>query len=406
MRIRIKRFYTKYLIDYWLILITPIVDTANGLFLLRYGATGFSIGTVYRLLLLIYVILRLFKNKMLIIQFLPLLYFPLIGLARGGDNAFGCFTYAMKWLLPVALILYYGMGKRDKTDIKNCLIRSLDFWSIFVPVSLIVEYIFKLGNETYYDAGFKGLYYSTNDIAVVLIVLFIYTLYKTIYIDNKNAVVCLFSFIAIIILSTKSTVIFALVSLVYFLVVSKKLKIRHLLSIAAIMIVVWWFANTNQILEKFMLRYSNMWNNTVTDNWISNFLFFATSGRTSRIGIMFDKIHDNGLYMSNLLFGWIQPDNAHVIEMDWHDLICQYGIIGFIICVLEYVLLFIKSNIKSQPYYYIVIVCMIYSILAGHVISGAFAGTVLAMIFALLLLESNEIRRKRLLTGKDSLCTK
>ena len=54
MKIKLKRFHTKYKIDYWLITITPIVDTINGLFLLKHGVTEISIGTVYRLLLLIY----------------------------------------------------------------------------------------------------------------------------------------------------------------------------------------------------------------------------------------------------------------------------------------------------------------------------------------------------------------
>ena len=86
MKIKLKRFHTKYKIDYWLITITPIVDTINGLFLLKHGVTEISIGTVYRLLLLIYVIVKLCKKRALIIQFLPLLYFPVGGIIRGGDN--------------------------------------------------------------------------------------------------------------------------------------------------------------------------------------------------------------------------------------------------------------------------------------------------------------------------------
>ena len=392
MRIKIKQFYTKYMIDYWLILITPIIDTINGLFLLKHGATGFSVGTVYRLFLLFYVIARLCTKRIFFIQILPLFYFPIIGLIRGGDNVFGCITYATKWIMPIILIMYYGLAKVDKVDIKRCLTKTLDFWSLFVPMSLILEYVMKLGRSTYFDAGFKGLYYSTNDIALVLIVLFIYTLYKTLNIDNKNFILCLINVIAIVILSTKSTVVFALFSLIYLLIISKKVKIRHIVSIMIIMVVVWMFANTNAQLDNFILRYSNMWNNAAANSGISKFLFFATSGRTSRIKLFFDQIHENGFYISNLLFGWVQPDNAHVIEMDWHDLFCQYGVIGFIICLFQYVKFFLKSYIKSTPYWYIVIVCMIYSILAGHVISGAFSGTALAIVFALLLLDSEEMR--------------
>ena len=40
-------------------------------------------------------------------------------------------------------------------------------------------------------------------------------------------------------------------------------------------------------------------------------------------------------------------------------------------------------------------VCLIYSILAGHVISGAFSGTTLALVFSLLLLDTNDIKSKK-----------
>ena len=395
MKIKLKRFHTKYKIDYWLITITPIVDTINGLFLLKHGATEISIGTVYRLLLLIYVIVKLCKKRALIIQFLPLLYFPVGGIIRGGDNLFGCFTYAAKWLLPLALILYYGFSKKNKNDIKSCLIRAIDFWSVFVPISLIIEYVFKLGQVSYYDAGFKGLYYSTNDIALVLIVCFIYTLWKTLNIDNRNVIWCMLCFISIVILSTKSSLIFAFISLIYMLIASKKIKIYQLISVVLILVVVWGFANSGSQLNDLLDRYSNMWVGTYGNSWINRFLVFATSGRTSRISTYFNEINKHGVFVLNLFLGWITPDNAHVIEMDWHDLLCQYGIIGFLICFFEYGSLLVKCKIKSQPFWYIIMVCLIYSILAGHVISGAFSGTTLALVFSLLLLDTNDIKSKK-----------
>ena len=82
MKIKIKRYKTKYVLDYLLIMITPIIDTINGIYIIKHGATGFSLGTVYRLLLLIYVIIRLFKKKALILHLIPLIYFPIVGIVR------------------------------------------------------------------------------------------------------------------------------------------------------------------------------------------------------------------------------------------------------------------------------------------------------------------------------------
>ncbi len=390
MKFKLKCFRSKYMLDYWLIMITPVIDTINGLYILKYGATGFSIGTIYRLLLLIYVISRISNKKTLLIQFLPLLYFPIIGLSRGENNLFGCFTYATKWILPITLILYYGLAKNDKNEIEKCLKKSIGFWCKFVPLSLIIEYLLDLGELSYYDAGFKGLYYSTNDIALVLIVCFIYVLWETINIDIHNVVWCIAGFIAIMILSTKSSIIFALISLVYILIISKKIKIRHIVSISVILFVVWKIANIGTQFSDIMIRYSTMWQGTLGNKWLDRLLIFATSGRTSRIPTYFSEIYKHGILIINFLFGWITPDNAHVIEMDWHDLLCQYGISGFLICLCEYGYLLMKCKSKAQPYFYIVIVCLIYSILAGHVISGAFSGTAFALVFSLLLLESRK----------------
>lgn len=389
MKIKVKRFRTKYIIDYWLIMITPLIDTINGLFILKSGVTGFSIGTIYRLLLLMYIIINLCKKQALFIRFLPLLYFPIAGILRGGNNIFGCFTYGTKWLLPVTLILYYSFLVRDKYEIKKVLLRVLDIWSGFVPISLIVEYFFKLGEASYYDAGFKGLYYSTNDIALVLIVCFIYTLWKTLNIDSKNVIRCMLCFIAIVILSTKSSLIFAFISLGYMLITNKVVKIRHLVLISITSLLVWFFVKSGSQMDDILNRYINMWEGTLGENWINRFMIFTTSGRTSRISSYFNEIDRHGVYLLNLLFGWIIPDNAHVIEMDWHDLLCQYGIIGFLICFIEYVSLLFRCKIKAQPFWYITLVCLIYSILAGHVISGAFSGTALAVIFSLLIIDSN-----------------
>lgn len=393
MKIKIKRYKTKYVLDYLLIMITPIIDTINGIYIIKHGATGFSLGTVYRLLLLIYVIIRLFKKKALILHLIPLIYFPIVGIVRGGINIFNCLTYAFKWILPIVLILHYAFNKEDKLDIKLCLLRTLDFWSVFVPVSLIIEYFLKLGESSYYDAGFKGLYYSTNDIALVLIVCFIYTLWKSFYLDKKNIVWSLLNFISIVILSTKSSLIFAIISFIYILLSSKKVKVRYIIYFIMLFMFVWKFTGISILMTNFVNRYSNMWDGISGGSLINRFLIFATSGRTLRINTYFNEINTHGNYLINLFFGWVIPDNAHVIEMDWHDLTCQYGIIGFIVLIFEYGTFFLKCNHKVQPFWYITLICLIYSLLAGHVISGAFSGTAFALVFSLLLLESREFRK-------------
>lgn len=386
---KIKGVYTKFIADYWLLWMTPIIDTINGFFLMKYGATGVSIGTVYRLILLVYILFGILCKRKTALVILTIMYFPIIGLIRGlnGEGVFGCFTYAMKWILPIALIMYYGEVKNDKNKINRYLTKCFEFWSLFVPISLILEYIFGLGYNTYFNAGFKGLYYSTNDIALVLILIFIYSIYHAVNCFNKKMVIAsILCFISIIVLSTKSSLFFGILSFFYIVVTSKKIKIKQAISLAIVIIIVGIFVvyNMGNQINAFFLRYSDMWTVTESSNFISHFMAFATSGRSTRISAFFSEI-EHGNVITNLLFGWIYPDNAHVIEMDWHDLMCQYGIIGFTIALVVYLKLFFRCSKKAKPYFYMIILGFIYSILAGHVISGAFSGTVFATAFVLLI---------------------
>lgn len=180
MRMKKQKFKTIYSFSYWLLLITPLVDTANGLFLIANGATGLSLGTFYRIGLMLYYLARGITNKKFfqhLAMVMPILFIGLVkGLKYGG--LFGCITYATKWILPIVLICYFSFACKNKNDIYNCLQHCIDIWAWYVPLSLIIEYKLNLGYITYYDAGFKGLYYSTNDIAFVLVSLYIYVTYR------------------------------------------------------------------------------------------------------------------------------------------------------------------------------------------------------------------------------------
>lgn len=130
------------------------------------------------------------------------------------------------------------------------------------------------------------------------------------------------------------------------------------------------------------------------DSIINQFFIFATSGRVTRIKNFFSAINNSGNYIINILFGWIIPDNVHVIEMDFHDLICQYGIIGFSVVIAEYVILFKGCKKRVDPFFAMTAICFIYACLAGHAISGAFSGTALSIVVSVFIIESKKCRMK------------
>lgn len=391
MRVKMQKFKTEYSLSYMMLLITPLVDTANGLFLILNGATGLSLGTFYRLGLLLYFLTRGVVQKSFFQYLITVVPVLLIGIIKGLEcgELFGCITYAVKWILPIILICYFSFVCKNKEDIFNCLQRCIDVWGWYVPISLIVEYYFNIGYTTYYDAGFKGLYYSTNDIAFVLVSLYIYVAYRLFQkISILNIVKLAAVLLAILVLGTKSCIIFSIITICYFTIKNKGFKKQNLLyitAIAVLAILVIGLVMKNEI-ARIVARYTNMWIYSQKSNLWDHFFMFATSGRTDSIVPFFSQLSDSDMLSIDILFGWIIPDNAHVIEMDFHDLFCQYGIVGFLCVTLVYISLILKCKKKIQPYWFMVIVGFVYAYLAGHVISGALSGTMFAVNFSMLIL--------------------
>lgn len=373
-----------------LLLITPIIDNINGWFILNHGATGISIGTFFRILIILYCVAISYRVKRYFITIYLLLYFPIIAFLKGmyeGD-IINNLTYAMKWVMVALITIALFYEANQNKEIVNEINKIINFWSWVVPGMLIFEYIFNIGNKSYWNAGFKGLYYSTNDLAYVLIILFIYSAYQLIY-HFKIIWVILVTLngSAILILGTKSSLFFAVFTLLLLFLVNSNSPfavVKKLLFGVAIYVILHFLIKImGQNINDFVQRYSNMWLNSQNGGGLCDtFINFATSGRTQRISNSLAQIN-NGSFMFNFLFGWIKPDNSNVVEMDLYDLFFQYGCIGFSIFMWFY---FSFANLKYKKNFilkYIMIVSWIYAFLAGHVISGAFSGTMFAMVYFL-----------------------
>ena len=216
---------TNVSILYFLLVITPLMDTINGWYVLNHGETGISIGTFYRLILLLYIFLYFRFNKNEMMWLLITTYFPISSAIRavlGGYSFISAFTYGLKWMLPVIFILLFNHLKDSGKT--NFPIRILDIWKYLIPTILIIEYILRIGEKSYFDAGFKGLFYCTNDIGFSLTMMSIYSIYSFFFVSMnvKNVIPLILNIAAILILSTKSCLIFTVITLLLCLL--KKLK--------------------------------------------------------------------------------------------------------------------------------------------------------------------------------------
>lgn len=212
-----------------LLLITPLIDTLNGWYVLGHGETGVSIGTFYRLFILLFILFFFNFSKNELLWLFITAYFPISSAIRAifdGISFFLAFTYGLKWMLPIIYILVFSHINKKETIMS--LRKIIDVWKFLIPLILIVEYVLGIGEATYYDAGFRGLFYCINDIGFSLTMMSIYSIYVFIMVKMSftNLIPVVLNLVAILILSTKSCILFTAITVVIYLL--KNSKNRHI----------------------------------------------------------------------------------------------------------------------------------------------------------------------------------
>lgn len=369
---------------YFLFLITPIMDTINGWYVSEHGETGISIGTFYRLLILLFIFFSFRFTQRDWITLICMAYFPISSATRAlfTDVSFmQSFTYGLKWMLPVIYILLFIRLK--ETDGFNLPLKVLDIWKYMIPGLLIAEYIADIGNSTYYDAGFRGYFYCTNDIGFSLTMMIIYSLYKFLLVkmEVKTLIPVVLNLVAIIILSTKSCLLFSGITVGYFMLKNfKKEPKKNFLIVTVtfglVLLILYRMQNSlMQIVGRYMNFYLQVTSEGVS---LTNIMGFLTSARTYRIsGVISDLAMD--FTAGKVVFGWKLPVFTEAIEMDWLDVFFQHGVIGVSILFLFYVRIVFTRQYK-KPFGYMLIIAMICACFSGHVVNGALPSTVFSII--------------------------
>jgi hypothetical protein len=378
-------------IYFGLLVITPFIDTINGWYVLKYGETGVSVGTFYRLLVIAYTVIFCFSkvNKKHFFAILSMLYFPISSIIRAlagtaGGSYFSAFTYGLKWTLPMIIIC--GIVSTEKNDNENIPLKILISWTWIIPLLLIIEYILGIGEQTYFDAGFRGLYYCTNDIGYSLSMMMIYSLYRFFFkqCDVTTGLPVALNVIAIVILSTKSCFIFFVVTFFLFTVkkFSEKRVSKKMMTFMALIIIIGLVGGAiilRDELTAMLTRYINFYTTEMSNGYsLKNLLGFLTSARTNRIDSTIAKLTEN-FSVWKLLFGWLPPYNTGAIEMDWLDSFFQHGLVGFCILIANYKKIFINKQYK-KPFQYMLIISFICAFFSGHVLNGALPSTVFSIV--------------------------
>lgn len=368
----------------------PVVDSINGILIEDQNSPGFTIGTIYRVTLLIACMflfidsradrrLLIMSAAMIITIVVPHLYDAV---------ANGYLSTLIKILLPVIVGETFRVISTDENEIYSKLRKIVSSWIITFPICYLIPFILHTGYYTYESEliGYKAFFDAQNSLGCVMICLYVFAfndLLSEFTIGNCAKVVLIAT--SVLLIGLKSLyILIILITLILLFRSGKLLEIKKiaitifLLGILMLIITIF----TSEI-EAIIARWSYFFKNT------DGFIDFFTSGRAERIAPTLRAIsEDNPLWW---VFG-ISNNYQHVvmsafnyenIEMDLIDLLLQVGVIGVSLIIYYYSSVVdhaVKCNFCSAPEVLSLLIAFCMGLLAGHVFFTGICGMLLSVL--------------------------
>jgi len=402
--------------------IVPLIDSMNGYFLKGGFEGSLTIGSIYRMVLILFVACAVIghlskRNFICLSIIIGYFIFACIIQKVSGINSKSLLSEVqnlMQWGLIFVLFFSYSDLYRDKV-LRNKEIEIIfSVWELLVPLTLIIPYVLGIGYNTYYDTGYKGFYYSTNALTYFLIILYTFSIYKLLkritiikllkvymigyslaMLGTKSGYVAIVV-IPIICTSMRLKDIFTKFKLKNISLSKKQVKIYSVylvLIIISLLGIAKLFTSTySSQIQKIISRHTYFWGKS------SSLISFITTGRSDRIADFNSYIKESGSYLFRFIFGSgtsIKTD-VGVIEMDYFDAFFMFGLIGTCIFIAFsiYVYMFREKENRVEGIAYILTIA--YSFLGGHVWNNAFATTCFAMVCEKLISKKKCMKKYRI----------
>ena len=405
--LKFNKFFDNFV--YIFLLFSPLLDALTSIFV-RNIDLPFSIGTIIRGLLLIFVLIWLKKNvdtgKVLLIfvlyVVLALLYY------RGAvkDSFFGEISNIFQiFYLPIMLFFF---SKYNNDKINDKLILKI---YIFYLNLIIIPYLFNIGynlSESYSNkTGYFGLFIGGNEISGILVGLspIVFT-----YLNKaKNYILKIFVYlellIVIFLVGTKTLVIGIILTLLFILykhiryayvvMNEKKSKLPYIIGILVIVLIVI-FIPKSPLISNIKTTFDYYKIDNVTDIFsienVDNVIFSKRLSNIYNVSKVFFKGNIEqliyGIGKSGLL-------SINVIEIDLFDIFFSVGIFGFVIYFL-FILFTTRFNILRDTRSFSCFLFILMSIFSGHILIKPMVSIYIALLY---LLEKNNlvIEKKKIL---------
>lgn len=364
-----------------LLSILPIIDSINGLTM---NNNLFSIGMLYKFLLIItlmFIILNL-KNIRKISIFILIFIILLLLISILVNTIFLrkeiIMEYPAKLLFNIvlAIMLIELFHKNILTGKSIGVILRNN--CILLSISILTTYFLKLGFTVYSgDIGFKGFYFSQNELSAILVILFFYSIYIFVNKTNIKTLINLLSIlVCAILVNTKSTLIAVSLGIIYlFIHLLKNNKLRYKLIFILFVILLMLFFRNFIIynLSQVLKRQSGLYKIFKGD-----IISIVLSGRNNFLKSEFKKLINSRFFTLHFLIG-NGFSHEKLIEMDFFDIFFSLGIIGIII-LLIFLYFLLKSAIRNvntkidSGRFISLIIILLMSLFMGHVLFMATSG--------------------------------
>lgn len=384
-------------LEYWLLILFVPIEAVNG-FLLAYSKMTYSpVGYVYRLLLILYfgkACLRKPYSKYLLYFVLLIsgVFFNVI-MQPYSSIAFDLGMILRILYSAVMCLGIYEMLRTKKVKIE-ILIKVLNDSSIVMIIVYFLSIVTGFGRSTYGDSGYKACFNASNSLTIVLVILagFQLTLF---FINKKKSKLIYFMILSIFIFLTgsKSGIVFLILFTAYMLRPKvNKVFLRKLVIVAGITVTLYYLLSHKFDLQMQAIIYRMTYFLKNSNSTIE----YALSGRNNLLMAGWDAYKDNftivslfignGSYSMHILIGKLSGWGIlKSIEMDFFDIFFCFGMMG----ILSTYFLAIKTaglrdlrKYNISPVYFLFWMCIVFSILGGHVFMDSFASTLLGLLTA------------------------
>lgn len=324
-------------------------------------------------------------------------------------------TYIVRFAYNVAVaVVYARVFQRcglSKAGLMDKLAGTFCFSLNLLSLAILIPYLFQVGYSTYADRfgyrGFRGFFYSGNDITAIMMVLLPLCLCFFMQLPHGTprkklipyATAPAFTLVALCLIGTKTAFIAVgaavAAPLLYALVQFFRKKDRALLVRIGVVLLI--FALTLGFLMLFASAnvLSEISESFAMAGEIGEREGAATallSGRQDKLKRAFTLYKDGGLY--SILFGVGRGTQQYVIEMDVFEVAIYYGIFGAVALLWLYVKLGVGFLIRMFKRFDLMGLCIAvslalcagYLIIAGHILFSVSSGFyfALTLVFATL----------------------